>query len=174
MNNFIHLALLFLSVVMSWQSLAAEPIEIKSAFKVYDVKWVKEKGGASVVGSASIKLENGELKGCAGFNVELLPVADYSSERILKTYGNNKRGQILVSENPPKFTPDVKEYHEMVIFSKCNADNEFVFNDVPAGNFYVLAFIIWDETKAHVSVKSGGAVMKKIKVKSNSKVEVRL
>lgn len=154
--------------------LASEPIKLSSSFNEDDVSWVKDKGGSSVSGTASIKLEDGVNKGCASFKVELLPVASYSNERIFKTYGNNAGGQILISQNPPKFEPDVKEYHELVIATTCNATNEFQFNDIPQGDFYILAFIIWNEESDGVSKTLGGAVMKKIQVKENSKVRVNL
>lgn len=154
--------------------LASEPIKLSSTFNEEEVKWVKDKGNSSVFGSAYIELENGVKKGCASFNVELLPVANYSNERILKTYGNNVSGQILISQNPPKFEPDAKKYHELDITTTCNSKNQFELNSVPQGDFYILAFIIWDEEKDGVAKKSGGAVMKKIHVKANSKLKVNL
>lgn len=154
--------------------LASEPIKLSSSFNEDEVNWIKGKGGSSVSGTASIKLESGVNKGCASFKVELLPVASYSNERIFKTYGNNVGGQILISQNPPKFEPDVKEYHELVIATTCDAKGEFQFNDVPQGDFYILAFIIWNEERDGVSKTLGGAVMRKIQVKENSKLRVNL
>lgn len=154
--------------------LASEPIKLSSLFNEDEIKWVANKGNSSVFGSAIIELENGKKRGCASFNVELLPVASYSSERILKTYGNNESGQILISQNPPKFDPDVKRYHELVISTTCDSKNQFEFNGVPQGDFYILAFIIWDEEKDGVAKKLGGAIMKKIRIEANSKMKVDL
>jgi hypothetical protein len=154
--------------------LASEPIKLSSSFNEEEIKWVENKGNASVYGSANIELENGVKKGCASFNVELLPVASYSSERIIKTYGNNVSGQILISQNPPKFEPDEKKYHELIISTTCNSKNQFEFNNIPHGDFYILAFIIWDEEKDGLVKKLGGAVMKKIHVTANSKIKVNL
>ena len=154
--------------------LASDPIKLSSSFNEDEIVWVTNKGSASVFGTAYLELENTEKRGCASFNVELLPVARYSSERILKTYGNNEGGQILLSQNPPKFEPDVKRYHELVISTTCNSENQFEFHGVPQGDFYVLAFIIWSEKKDGVEKKFGGAVMKKIQVKANSKMKVKL
>ena len=154
--------------------LASEPIKLSSSFNEDEIKWVANKGNSSVFGTASIKLENGEKRGCASFNVELLPVASYSSERIFKTYGNNESGQILLSQDPPKFEPDVKKYHDLVISTKCNSNSQFEFNNIPQGDFYILAFIIWSEEKDGVEKKFGGAIMKKLHVEANSKVKVNL
>jgi hypothetical protein len=112
------------------------------------------------------------LKDCAGFNVELLPVATYSSERIFRTYGNNRAGQVLLEDNPPKFTPDAPAYHEYLLKSTCNAAGEFRFDKVPAGDYFVMAFIIWTLPGLDPPVNTGGAVMKRIHVNPHANVQV--
>lgn len=152
--------------------LAAEPIQLKNAFDVDEIKWVKEVGNSSVKGKVFLKLPDGQYKGCAGFNIELLPVAKYSSERIYNVYGNNEQGQILLKDNIPKFTPDPKEYHDLLIKGQCNEKGEFSFSKVKAGDYYVMAFIIWDTQVDGKPAKDGGAVMKRIHVKENATLEV--
>jgi hypothetical protein len=145
-----------------------DPLKLESPFDMEAVKFVKEPGDATVMGQAFLKLRDGTLKSCAGFNVELLPVAAYSNERIFKTYRSNEQGQILLEQNPPKFTPDVKEYHEMLLKSSCDAQGEFRFKNVAAGDYYVMAFIIWEATTGDAASKTGGGVMKRIHVEPNS------
>jgi hypothetical protein len=143
---------------------AAATVQLDSTFNVEDVKWVRDRGDATVAGKAFLKLRDGSLKDCAGFNIELLPVATYSSERIFKTYGNNRAGQVLLEDNPPKFTPDAPGYHEYVIKGTCNAAGEFRFDRIPAGDYFVMAFIIWQLPGLDPPVRTGGAVMKRIHV----------
>jgi hypothetical protein len=166
--------LLLSSLVGSQVALSAEPLRLTSRFDPDAVKWVEEQGNSSVQGEAFLKLEDGTWKGCAGLGVELLPVAEYSSERIFKTYGNNERGQILLEQNPPKFTPDAEEYHKMVLHSQCDAQNAFLFRNVGAGEYYVIAFIIWDINQGGVVSKAGGGVMRRIKVEPGASVTVDL
>ena len=154
--------------------LASNVVDLKTPFSVDEVSWVKEKGNSTVSGSAYITLEDGKEKGCARFNIELLPVGGYSNERIYKIYGNNIAGQILLSQNPPKFNPDVKEYHELLIATNCDDDHKFRFNNVPKGDYYLIAFIMWDEEKDGTTKKLGGAVMKKIHVKDSEVIESQL
>ncbi|RZA07850.1 MAG: hypothetical protein EOO68_02830 [Moraxellaceae bacterium] len=104
----------------------------------------------------------------------MLPVAKYSNERIRHTYTNNEQGQILVKDNPPRFTPDVKEYHDMVIKGQCNENNEFSFEQIKSGDYYIMAFIIWDSGSNTQSIKEGGAVMKRIHINEKQAVEVML
>lgn len=168
-----------LSMILSFgltgmQGALAEPLRVEAAFDPDAVSWIRGPGDASVSGQAFIRLKDGSLKGCAGFGVELLPVADYSSERIRRTYANTDQGQILIEDHPPTFIPDVREYHEMVLKANCDASNEFVFSKVPAGQYYVLAFIIWDVGTGKNVAKAGGAVMKRIDVQPHSGNVVQL
>lgn len=158
-------------LLVSSLAFSQEPIQLENTFNNDDVKWVKTAGNSSIYGKAFLKLKNNETKGCAGFGVELLPVAKYSNERIFKIYGNNDHGQILVEDNLPKFTPDAKGYHDMVIKTKCNADNEYAFNNITAGEYYVIGFIIWEINENSKTVKTGGAVMRKVTVAANAKSE---
>lgn len=153
---------------------AAELVEVKSLFNIEEIKWVKEIGNSSVKGKAFLKLSEGQYKGCAGFNIELLPVAKYSSERIHKIYGNNEQGQVLLKDNPPKFTPDPKEYHEMLIKGKCNENSEFSFSQVNSGDYYIVAFIMWDNEVNGKTIKEGGATMKRVRVDDKAVVEAVL
>jgi hypothetical protein len=161
-------------ILLSPLAFSLEPVQLKNTFNIDDVKWVKTPGNSSIYGKAFLKLKNNESKGCAGFGVELLPAAKYSNERIFKTYSNNDHGQILMEDNPPKFTPDAKEYHDMVIKTKCNANNEFSFKNITPGEYYVIGFIIWDVNENGKPVKTGGGVMKKVTVAANSKSEALL
>jgi hypothetical protein len=150
------------------------PVKLESAFDADAVKFATVPGTATVTGRAALRLADGSTKSCAGFNVELLPVAAYSKERIGRTYGNLDAGQILLEQKPPKFTPDVKEYHDLLIKGVCDATGEFRFETVAAGEYFVIAFIIWDAKAGDAATKTGGAVMKRIRVSDGQSHAVRL
>jgi hypothetical protein len=153
---------------------AATIVQLDSTFNVDDVSWVRAPGNSSVSGKAFLKLRDGSEKDCAGFSVELLPVATYSSERIFRTYGNNRAGQVLLEDNPPQFTPDAPGYHEYVLNGRCDAAGEFRFDKVPAGDYFVMAFIIWELPGLTPPVKTGGALMKRIHVNPRASLQVEL
>lgn len=165
--KFLTLVLLF---IFSHQASIRETVHLISEFNVDSVKWVKIKGSSSVSGEAYLKLGNGVYKGCAGFNIELLPVSKYADERILSTYGNTEQGQILMSQKPPNFVPDVKEYHEYLIKSECDSNSRFSFNAVPNGDYYLIAFVIWGKEPN----QQGGGVMKKISVDKQQDMKVNI
>ena len=163
-----------MSTAAALLSLAAAggAIQLDHVFVLDEVRWVRDAGRSTVLGQVSLKLRDGTLKSCAGFPVELLPVAKYSSERIRRTYANNESGQVLLEDNPPKFTPDAPEYHEYLLKSSCDAHGAYRFENVPAGDYYVMAFIIWDVPGSNPPAKTGGAVMKRIQVAANSTLVV--
>lgn len=155
--------------LISIHSLAVDPVKIKSPFNADEIKWIQTSGNSSISGTAFLTLNEKEKKGCAGFGVELLPVSKYSNERIVNIYGNNSQGQVLMKDNPPKFTPDPVEYHDLVRKSKCDEKNQFSFKDLPVGEYYVIFFIIW---KNETGVDDGGAVMRRVSLKANDNVVV--
>jgi hypothetical protein len=165
------LRFLLAGLICSATSAAGEPVKLDSVFNIDEVSFVKQPGNSTVTGTASIKLADGTIKNCAGFNVELLPIAAYSKERIVRTYGNDQQGQILLEQNPPKFTPDLPEYHDMLIKGACDERGEFRFSNVPAGDYFVMAFIIWEVASGAKPRKIGGAAMKRIHVAADSQVE---
>jgi len=165
--KFLTLTLTLFSI-FSFQANSREIVQLTSEFNLDSVKWVKAKGNATVSGDAYLKLDSGVYKGCAGFNIELLPTSEYANERILATYGNTEQGQILMSEQPPKFVPDVKEYHEYLIKSACDPESGFSFNRVPSGDYYLIAFVIWGDEPN----QQGGGVMKKISVGTQDHIRV--
>ena len=153
---------------------AVTTIQLDSTFDVDSVKWIRGSGNSSVSGKAFLKLRDGTERDCAGFNVELLPVATYSSERIFHTYGNNRAGQVLLEDNPPQFSPDAPGYHEYVLKGTCNAQGEFRFEKVPTGDYFVMVFIIWELPGLDPPVKTGGALMKRIHVNPRVDLQVEL
>ena len=167
---------------------AAEPLRLDSRFDASAVQWVTQAGDSQVTGTAFLTLADGSRRSCAGFKVELLPVAEYSNERIRLTYGNNQQGQILLEQHPPKFTPDDPAYHELLLKSQCDAQGVFDFRQVPAGEFYVMVFVIWEEAGADPTPgqperlsgparprhQRGGALMKRIRVEPAARLEVTL
>jgi hypothetical protein len=60
----------------------------------------------------------------------------------------------------------------MLIEGACDQSGEFNFSDVPAGDYFVIAFIIWDDASGPTPRNTDGGVMKRIHVPPESRVEV--
>ncbi len=150
-------------------------LPLNNAFDIEEIAWFKSAGSASITGKASLTLKNGNVINCSGFNMELIPTSKYADERILLTYGNNEFGKVYIEDNPPKFSPDVAEYHSTVRKTTCNGEGVFNFQKLPKGNYYLFAFLISEAKDSGGNVKSeGGALMSKISLKAKESKSIEL
>ena len=79
-----------------------------------------------------------------------------------------------MEQSPPKFTPDAPEYHEMLLKGACDQRGEFNFSNVPAGDYFVIALIIWEDKSSATPRQTGGGMMKRIQVAPDSRVNLLL
>ena len=134
------------------------PIKIVNEFNYEDVKWFKTKGNGIIKGIAKFKSKNGILRFGKDFRIELMPNCLYTEERLNKIYDDKDSGYIYVEDGIPKFTPDPKGYHETKK-TMCNEKGEFEFNNLPLGDYYIIAFMLWDKT--------GGGIMQRVTLSEN-------
>ena len=62
----------------------------------------------------------------------------------------------------------------MLLKGACDQRGEFNFSNVPAGDYFVIALIIWDDTSGASPRKTGGGMMKRIQVAPDSQMKVLL
>jgi len=131
------------------------PIKIENSFDDEVLKWFKSKGTGTIKGVAKFKSKSGELRYGKDFRIELMPYCEYSEERLGHIYKKKKAGFIHVEDGVPKFTPDPEAYHE-TIKVMCNEQGEFEYKELPEGKYYLIAFMLWDNT--------GGGIMRRLKL----------
>jgi len=134
------------------------PIAILSDYKDEEVDWFKNKGTASISGTAKFKSKQGVLKFGKEFWVELMPASTYTTERLRKIYGNNDEGFIFARDGVPRFIPDPAGYHETLKMT-CDENGAFTYSDLPTGSYYLIAFMLWND---EANILSGGGIMKQI------------
>lgn len=134
-----------------------EIITIKNNFDDKAVSWFTNTGTGTIKGIAKFKSKSGELRFGAEFRVELMPYCLYTRERLENIYKNKKSGFIYLENGVPKFTPDPEGYHK-TIKTFCDKEGNFEFKNLPAGGYYIVAFMIWENQ----NVKTGGGLMKKV------------
>lgn len=130
-----------------------KPIKIENAFDEEGTKWFKNTGNGTIKGIAKFTSKNGELRFGKDFRIELMPNCRYTEERLMHIYNNKDFGYVYVEDGVPKFTPDPKAYHDTKK-TMCNQEGEFEFSNLPPGNYYVIAFMLWDDT--------GGGIMRNV------------
>ncbi len=150
-----------------------ETIKLTTTFDPEVAKYVLENGSAVIDGSASITDPNGETISCAGNNVFLVPVTDYSTERYQHLFGKNDNG--FSSDDVifhVRFKPDNPEFRDYMKVSTCNYIGEFTFDNVADGDYYLGTNII-SEVEGYNTIE-GGALAKKISIQNGKNLHIKL
>lgn len=148
-------------------------IKLTTTFNPDDARYILEHGNATITGSASITDAHGETISCAGNNVILVPVTDYSTERYQHLFGSNSNG--FSSDDiifHVRFKPDTPEFRKYMKVSTCNYVGEFTFDQVADGEYYLGTNII-SEMEGYNTIQ-GGALAKKISVKNGKNLHIKL
>lgn len=121
------------------------------------------KGTATVRGQAFLKTRGGDVKTAAGEEVILNPVTSYSQQWFDVAYVGGRELK----------EPDAR-YSEYQRRKVADAEGRFQFSDVPAGEYFVVARVVWDAAVGYQGslVQQGGYVAKKIEVKDGELIDV--
>lgn len=140
-------------------------VPINSSFSSTEVSWFNAEGTNSIEGSAFMRTKGGDVKTCAGYDVTLMPYSNYASERMTYIYGNSEEGyRTLGLQRKYEFSNESAEYHKYSKDTKCDAQGEFEFNDLPDGDYYVIAGVQW-QTGAGAGAElfpQGAILMKRV------------
>jgi hypothetical protein len=96
------------------------------------------------------------------FRIELMPYSLHTEERLSNIYHNKESDFIYIENGVPKFFPDPESYHDTKK-TMCNKNGEFEFDDLPKGEYYVIAFMLWKKE----NLNTGGALMRRIVLSEN-------
>jgi len=121
---------------------------------------LKSTGSATIHGQAFMRTRGGEVRTAAGLNILLNPVTSYSNEWYQLAYLEHKKID----------TPDPRlwKYTRTQI---ADSGGNFVFKNVPAGEYYVTTGIFWD---VPYYGKQGGIMSQRVSVKDGENLEVML
>lgn len=138
-------------------------VEVKSPWNDEEVAWFRTTGSGSIQGNAKFISKGGVTRFGKDFTVELQPYSKYTEERLTHIYHAERSGSVHVEDGVPKFTPDPEGYHATKK-ATCDAEGNFAFTDLPAGEYYLIAFMLWDET--------GGGLMQRVTLAENESVSI--
>ena len=151
---------------------AAQPsTEMTSRFDAADVAWSRDRGTATVEGSASITPAGGGRQTCAGGEAQLVPASAHAAEMMRIVFGNDVRGFVPLASAryPTNMSP---EFGKTVRRIGCDAEGRFRFDNVPAGRWYVFSNVVYRGPGD--GAPQGGALMRGIDVAEGSRVNVQL
>jgi hypothetical protein len=123
---------------------------LKSGFDPAEVAWSRTPGTATIRGTAVWTARGGATHTCAGQSASLTPVSAYSREvhQQLRTSG----GQITIAN------PDERA-GGYVRTTKCDDQGGFVFDDLPAGDWFVRASVTWEVRGIFYATSTEGGVL---------------
>ena len=148
-------------------------ITLSTQFDAAQTKLLLNSGNNTIQGSALLRQRGGGVVTCAGNKVWLMPVTDHSIERQQYIYGSDiKAFKTFREMNNPRisFTYNPKEFFRLVKRDTCDAQGNFVFNNISDGDFFVLTNISWTSG----SSLQGGELMHRVRVRGGETKKVVL
>ena len=152
---------------------AHQVIKTTSVYNPEDGAYIHEEGNAVIEGQAFLRTTIGEVRTCAGSEVHLIPVTEYSTERMQNIYGNIHGGRSLsyrstVDEPDPLYLQDIRG-------TTCDAEGDYRFTSVPSGEYFVVVGVWWQVPQsAYYSSTEGANLMKRIRITDSENEPIRV
>lgn len=135
------------------------PPAMKAAFHAEDYKPASDKGSGRITGQAFLRTRGGDVRTAAGQQVVLYPATDFTRE--LSAF-------LAVGISPAEFPAPSWKYpfapggrlHPFTRSYQADANGNFEFTDVPAGEYIVGTEVSWQVGYA----PQGGFICKEVKI----------
>lgn len=149
------------------------PVMLTSRFDPAEVAWFAARGTNTIAGNAIVRTARGTVKTCAADIVTLSPVSRYGRERMQALYGSDEEGfNPIVGGHPADFGGDDPRYLATARTTRCDAHGRFAFDELPDGDYYVVAMVTWRERG--FGLEQGGYLMRRVHVSTGETKEVLL
>lgn len=150
------------AIISACATTPLQTVPLNNTFDPGAISWAESNGKNTIIGSSLLRTVGGDVKTCAGFDVFLIPFSAYSEERIRTIYGNTVNGYRSAT-NLTGLPPEAPaKYAESRRISKCDAQGEFTFPDLPDGSYFVTTTVTWGVAGQYVVSTQGGNLMKRI------------
>ncbi len=129
-----RLTSLLLIFVVSFYGCSSTVREVRltTDLNLYELKWFLKKGGGMIKGKAFLITDNGKIT-CKNQEIKLIPVSEYSKERMLWLYKSTEGGFRRIEEGKIKFIPERTIYYSLLKVTRCDQNGNFLFKDLPEG-----------------------------------------
>lgn len=156
-------------VACGFAACAPTPREIilQHSYNPADFAWAEADGTNTVRGSALLRTVGGEVRTCGGLSVQMIPDVPYSRERIMHLYGKLGSGFQPASAAQAGgiiFMGESHEYTQVGRRTVCDAQGNFRFENVPDGDWFVVAEVVWGVPYSGYVSPQGGRLMQQVTV----------
>ncbi len=149
---------------------APSPHQMTNAFNTEVASTILETGNSTITGQSFLRQNGGGVVTCAGQIVSLIPATEYAREYIKVKHGDKAYSSVSPQHHyilSPEITDLDMNFDKYQRETVCNAGGRFVFNNVPAGAYYLKTLVDWK-----VRYSQGGYMIDLIIVKDNQTKEV--
>lgn len=163
-----------LAMVMAGCATApSAPAHISTPFRAADYAWFSAKGNNTISGNAVMRTVGGEVRTCAAFPVGLVPGGAYTRERMMIVYGSSDRGYRPAGSRV-QFGNDEPQYLALLKEATCDSQGNFTFTDLPDGEYFVIAQVIWGVPMRYHTEAQGGTIMQRVELRGGETERVVL
>jgi len=149
----------------------AETVSVENKWDPNEAVYATRSGSAVISGQGFLRQRGGGVVTCAGSAVIMLPVTAFTVELVQKTTGSPQGGvQGAFSPRLPELQNIDMSRHGRI--SQCDANGDFQFSNIPAGEWYVTTDVRW--TVGDNIIPEGGSIVRRIKVGSGERKRVIL
>lgn len=166
----VALAVSLTALLTSCAAMQPVILEQKQSFNAADVAWADKTGTSAISGQAFVQTNGGQPRTCAGLDVYLIPSSAYARERSELNFGSVEGGYKNAYSNRKLSDGTPMDFANTWKKQVCDAQGNFEFSNIPAGEWYVSTSIVW--TVQYVS--NGGLLAKRVTVKDGEKARVIL
>lgn len=145
------------------------PVNLMSTFDEAQARELIKAGTGIVSGTAFLRQNGGGVVTCAGSKVTILPATKYSSERLSVIYGDflstgktSFASAFSLKHQPQQFDPDPPGYYAATKSTTCDAQGNFLLEDIQDGDYFVVTNVTWT-----VRSIQGGTLATKVTVKNS-------
>jgi poly(3-hydroxybutyrate) depolymerase len=140
-----------------------QPVQ-RIPFPVEEYSRLPTKGTGVVEGQAFLKTNGGDVKFGAGSEVTLIPVTTYSEQWYDVGFVQHKP----ITESDRRQLPYVR-------FTQADGNGNFKFTELPAGQYFISAEVIWQAPSPYGgTAKQGGRIANRITVNEGKSTRTML
>ena len=143
-----------------------EPVQMQTKFDYGAHKPYTQAGTNTIKGQGFLRQQGGGIVTCAGNEVYLMPATSFFREAANHVLAgkNPQFGNVI---DPAKADP---AYKAMLKQSQCDAQGNFIFSNLPNGNWLVVTAVTWTVGYS----RQGGNLVREVNVTNGETAQVLL